>query len=313
MRLAQSSSISNKNPEPNTQAISTGAKINGSRSISPIGHRFASVEVAIPVKKTHLSSHGSSTPSVVADTVGDGLNEYSTPMTSVTVTPAESDVNTSKKRISATARARELRSSAVSLDIHRGLKRAPDHTSAHIQTDADLARSLQIQEYQNPVTKRQRLSVSTRRRASEVQDSTDDDTSLVHDESSEVNERDAVTGWRLRVTRAPPSAVNPGTTIADSEGSDSIRDNGSDAQDDVYQSDPDLSDSVPSASTTEDEPLLPWRSRNVNMGNASTRMRRRTRTEAPASRPSWMSNRVGEQLLQILSLAKTRFRPSKNE
>lgn len=261
------------------------------------------MEVAIPVNKTRLSSHGSSTPSVAEDALGNGPNEYSTPVTSVAATPAESDVNISRKRISATARARELRSSAMSLDTRRGLKRASDDTPAHIQTDADLARSLQMQDYQEPVPKRQRLSANTRRSAWKIRDSTDDDddTTPVHDESSEVDEKDAVKGWRSWAARAPPS-VNPGTIIADSEDSNSIGDDGFDEQDDIYQSDPDLSDSAPSASVTEDGPLLPRRSRNANMGNANIRTRPRTRTEAPASRPSWMSYRVGEELLQILIL-----------
>lgn len=306
LRLAQASSNANDNAGANPQTRNTGANRNGSyTSTLHSSRQLASVEVAIPVNKTRLSSHGSSTPSVVGDTVGDGPNEYNTPATSVAVTPAESDVNTSRKRVSATARARELRSNAMSLSTRRGLKRASEESPAHNPTDAsdaDLARFLQIQEYQKPVSKRQKVSDCTERDAWDIQVSTDDDDiSLVNDESSEWDERDAVKGpQRRRKTRARASARS-GTIIADSEDSNS-GDDEFDEQDDIYQNDPDPSDSVPSASATEDETLLPQRPRNENIGNASTRRRARARTQAPSSRPSWMSHRVCEHHLLILML-----------
>ena len=111
------------------------------------------IEVAIPVKTQSASS---SSRSSVDNVSGTGTNQRSTPATSVAITPAELDVNKPNKRVSASARAQELRSSAMSLGAtQRGRKmNASDAWKAGI--DEAIARALQQEEYRE--VKRPRLS-----------------------------------------------------------------------------------------------------------------------------------------------------------
>jgi DNA repair protein RAD16 len=124
--------------------------------------RLAKLEVAIPLKPTPRRS-----PSSVAaeDTSADGNNEYDTPATSVAVTPAASDIGPSKKRVSASVRARELRSSNMFLGGLKGSKRSlatetDNYFEAEMAESADavLARDLQLQEYQQNPPKRRMTS-----------------------------------------------------------------------------------------------------------------------------------------------------------
>ncbi|RJE23268.1 repair protein RAD16 [Aspergillus sclerotialis] len=295
LRLAQSSSNANANYN-NAPAKDSRERINNPYSFtSPNDPRFRSVEVAIPLTKTRLS-YGSSTPSGSEDILGDGPDEYNTPATSVAVTPPESDVNVSRKQINATSRARELQLSAMSLNTKSGLKRAsdgiPDNTSTDTHSDADLARMLQIQEYQKPPQKRQKVSATVKQIPWEVQDSTEgDDAALALDESSELEEEDTVKDWqKSRKTRAP-TLSRPDTIIADSEDPNSTSDDEFNEQDDIYEDDTEATDSS-SAPATEDEPLSLHRSRNGNARNsnirepARRRPRRRPRAQASSSRLS---------------------------
>lgn len=118
-----------------------------------------SFEVAIPLKNV-VSRYTSSSSTSTEENSGDGTNEYNTPATSVAVTPIESDIK-SRKRISASTRARELRSSAYSLsNTQRGVKRTSTAMSVDNSktedSDAALARVLQLEEYRSP--KRQKPS-----------------------------------------------------------------------------------------------------------------------------------------------------------
>lgn len=333
LRLAQSSANANANANTNNaQANDLGNNMNNSYSLtSSNGTRPTSVEVAIPLPKTRLSSHSSSTPSVAEDILGGGPNDYNTPATSVAVTPSESDVNMSRQRISATTRARELRSNAPSLNTRRGLKRdsdgIPDYISADAHSDADLARILQIQEYQEPAQKRQKVSANMKRSSWEIQDSTeDDDASRALDESSEAEEGDAVKGWQPSGRTRAPTLVGSKTIVADSEDSNFTGGDESDDQEDIYENDLEATDSS-SALSDEDEPLSLRRSRNGNVDNSSiratarSRPRPRARVSAsrpsrarPSSAPSWMSSRVCDSPLctSRLQLMCSSSRPSEN-
>ncbi|KAE8378239.1 SNF2 family N-terminal domain-containing protein [Aspergillus bertholletiae] len=115
------------------------------------GTKLATVEVAIPLKKQSPACSTSSSD-LVEDISGDGMNAYNTPESSVADTPIELDMVKPRKRVSASARARELRSSIMSLNTQKGPKRdlatiiADDH--AIESSDAALAQNLQLQEYQ---------------------------------------------------------------------------------------------------------------------------------------------------------------------
>lgn len=293
LRLAQSSSNANANSN-NAPAKDSRDGINNSYPFTSSNDpRFPPVEVAIPLTKTRLSSHGSSTPSASEDILGDGPNEYNTPATSAAVTPPESDVNASRERLNATSRARELRLSAMSLNTKRGLKRAsdgiPDHTSADTHSDADLARILQIQEYKKPPQKRQKVPAIVKQSSWEVQDSTeDDDVSLALDESSEFEEENTVKDWQeSRKTRAPTLSRSD-AIVADSEDPNFTGDDESNEQDDTYESEPGATDSS-SALATEDEPLSLQRSRIRNARNSNIREPARRR---PPHRPRASSSRL---------------------
>ncbi|KAL2215293.1 putative DNA excision repair protein Rad16 [Thermoascus aurantiacus ATCC 26904] len=143
--------------------------------------RTSSIEIHIPVKK-ESPAQGPSSSTSVDGASRDEMNGDDTPATSVAVTPADSETNKPRKRVSASARARELRSSAFSLSTARGLKRDASVLSADDSTiessDAALARALQMEEYQRTGVKRQKLSMGRSKPALEIQNSTDDDDML---------------------------------------------------------------------------------------------------------------------------------------
>lgn len=246
------------------------------------------MEVAIPLKKSQ-SPHGSSSTSVVEHASGDGTNDYSTPATSVAVTPAGSDVNIPKKRVSATARAQALGSSSMSLNhTQRGRKRASDDLSGKAfsteSSDANLALALQREEYQHQVPKRQRVS-SNAQSAWVIPDSTEDEDTLT--------ELDGISG------------IDDGGSAMDlgwGEDSNSIRNAEFGERDDIYESDAEQSGSSPSTPTTEDE-LVSRRQRHAPANNIRNRTRPRARardsrfSQSALNRPAWMSYRVREKIL----------------
>ena len=249
------------------------------------------VEVAIPVNKRHPSSRGSSAASVADDTSGDGRNDYSTPGTSVAVTPAESSASTSRKRVSATARARELGSSTMSLNnAQRGLRRSSRSifaaTPPNEDSDAQLARTLQLREYQRPA-KRQRISSGAKKRAFEIPDSTEDDEPLTElEDLSEFIDEEAIMEWE-------PSGESSSASIDEA------------GQDDSRRNDTELNDSTASSSDSDDVPLI-WRTRrNRDIGSRRGRGRTSARAAASNSYPPWMSHRVSEKSSSLVSVAAT--------
>ncbi|PGH05863.1 hypothetical protein AJ79_06705 [Helicocarpus griseus UAMH5409] len=141
------------------------------------------VMVAVSIENS-ASSFGS--PLSSSDAGGQSTtNGYTTPATTADVTPAE-PVNPSSKRISASARALELRSSNFSLrKSSLGVKRPAKSISTDAATpdesaDAALARALQAEEYQDSSAKRFKSS-------NEIRNSTDNEdlSDILPDLSSE--------------------------------------------------------------------------------------------------------------------------------
>ncbi|KKK24113.1 DNA repair protein [Aspergillus rambellii] len=224
--------------------------------------RLPVLEVAIPFKKP--APYNSSSSSVAADdTSRDGTLEYNTPATSVVNTPAESDVGQPKKRVSASARARELRSSMMSLGTQKGVKRPADVVmdddySTPESADAALARSLQLEEYQGLNTKRQKLTGDF---ALEIGNSTDDSV-LSELDDNEYLEPQAPPQRSGRNSRR----LTGRSVIPDSE---DFIDSEFEKEEELYQSDAESSDSP--SSLSEEEPLIAQRAaRTSNTSNART-------------------------------------------
>ncbi|OAX82687.1 hypothetical protein ACJ72_02965 [Emergomyces africanus] len=126
------------------------------------------IMVAVSIAPKSFGSPSSSTD-------GGGMsttNGYTTPATTANVTPAE-PVNPSNKRVNASARALQLRSSAFTLrKTPTGTKRAANAMSMDISPDesgdAALARVLQAEEYDDPSVKKLKYS-------HEIRNSSDDD------------------------------------------------------------------------------------------------------------------------------------------
>ncbi|OJJ57795.1 hypothetical protein ASPSYDRAFT_47020 [Aspergillus sydowii CBS 593.65] len=220
--------------------------------------RLAKVEVAIPLKYRRSPSS-----SVAAeDTSADGITGYDTPATSAAVTPAESDIGRSK-RVSASARAQELRSSNMSLGAKRGVKRsAATETDDYFtpeNADAALARNLQLQEYQQNIPKRRKSSDNS---IPEIGGSEDDDSPLSEIDYDELYEEDLekpLPPKKLRASRR----LNTKPVIPDSD--DFLNEGSEEHLDDyTYQSD------SASNSASEEEPLIVQRASRTN----NTRIRR---------------------------------------
>ena len=222
------------------------------------------IEVAIPVKTLSASS---SSRSSVDNVSGTGTNQRSTPATSVAITPAELDVNKPNKRVSASARAQELRSSAMSLGAtQRGRKmNASDVWKAGI--DEAIARALQQEEYRE--VKRPRLS------------SEEDTDSLAGLESATDSEDSDLQPRKGRKPRHQPR-ITIGPEDLD------------DLDDDLSSIDTDT-DTVLSE---EEEPLSP-RPQRSRGGAASARRRNARRSSTVrgnAQCPPGMSRRVGREV-----------------
>jgi DNA repair protein RAD16 len=248
---------------------------------------LSKLEVAIPLKKTSRRSASSSV--ATEDTSADGRTGYDTPATSVAVTPAESDVGGPKKRVSASARARDLRSSTMSLGARRGVKRPlatdADEFFTTESADAALARSLQMQEYGETRSKRQKTLNDM-----DIASFTDDDdlSDLNDDEIHRELFNQPAPQRKARVSlRSTKSRV-----VLDSD--DMMDDS---AEDDVYQ---DASDSSASASSlSEEEPPVVQSATGVqNVVNNRGSQSRRQRSGSAAARAlaSGMSYRVSYNL-----------------
>lgn len=275
----------------NADATSTQAP--GSDKTAP-GRSRQSLQVAVPVKNLPVSRASSSRSSVV-NSSGDGTNQHSTPATSVAITPVESDGNKPNKRVSASARARELQASTKSLGAQRGRKRAASLNLTTEDLDEALARALQAEEYGEHDSKRQKLS---------------------HDEDMSDMETESTEG--LSAFESPDSRFDGERRPRDKYGRKIYRvpqiDFGyvsEDGSDEISDSDDDLP-SVPSTSAWDDDDhvdeLAPppiarnGNSRNANSRAASTRTAnarntrsRRSGRVSMAGRPFWMSNRVSQK------------------
>lgn len=138
-----------------------------------------------PLRKRSIANSPSSASSLV-DSVQDQMSEYDTPGTSAAVTPAETSAlrnampisAASTKKVSASARALELRSSAHSLSTSvRNRKRqaqdSDEDGSPDESSDARLARRLQAEEYSGKASKRTKMASSNNKY--QIDDSIDDD------------------------------------------------------------------------------------------------------------------------------------------
>ncbi|KAL2827297.1 SNF2 family N-terminal domain-containing protein [Aspergillus pseudoustus] len=241
------------------------------------------LEVAIPLKKP--SSRSASSSVATEDTSADGTTGYDTPATSVAVTPAESDGGGPKKRVSASARARDLRSSTMSLGARRGVKRpcatdADDYFTSE-SADAALAKSLQMQEYGQTLPKRKKT----------LDDTSMDDNSDINNPSDVLDDSDLyeetldqpVSRRRTKVSlRSTQSRV-----VLDSDG---MVDYDS-AEEDAYQEASDWSDSV--SSLSDEEPLAVQRAvRLANRPRQNPPRRHLTSSVAARALASGMSYRA---------------------
>ncbi|KAI9924151.1 DNA repair protein rad16 [Aspergillus wentii] len=294
MRLAQSSVVNTR--KDNVQGADNDEEMSDLNTVGSLpGCSLRSLEVAIPIKKESPSSSAS-----IEDVSRNGSNGSNTPATSVAVTPAESDVGNPKKRVNAAARARELRSSTMSLNSTRGVKRSAAAISVDSSTaensDAALARDLQLKEYQKPLPKRQKTLTGRGLDEIGVEDSTDDESML---SDLDVDNDDDFQQWQPpRKTR---NSLRSAGNIASLDNDDQ---NALDEEfEDDYQSDSESSSSKDSASAVEDETLISRRSRagnNASGRGRGGRGRGRGRTQASrlsefsrvTSGNTWMSYRA---------------------
>lgn len=119
------------------------------------------IEVAVPaVKMTDTVSSASSLSPPSVDSVSREDSVLDTPATSVAVSPPASDNGgKTRKRVSASTRAQQLRASTFALPSSTGSTRTKRTASQMLATetsDAALARELQLEEYGGSNAKRQR-------------------------------------------------------------------------------------------------------------------------------------------------------------
>ncbi|KAL5360811.1 SNF2 family N-terminal domain-containing protein [Aspergillus floccosus] len=257
-----------------------------------LGHKRVSLEVAIPVPSRSSSR---ATSSAVDDTSYDGTNEYNTPATSVAVTPVASDAGRSRKRVSASTRARELRSSAMSLHTVNGTKRAFSAISDSTPDKADeaLALALQAQEYQASFPKRHKLSGTE---DLEIADSAGESSLSELDSDADMDglTDDDSEPWQPQQASKRSRRSMDKNVIPNSEDGDSLLDDGSeDANLYITSSGDDSTDSE------AEIPLIEQRRPRPAAASGSRGQRRRARTRAPTrdftERPatqSWMTYRA---------------------
>ncbi|EED21725.1 DNA excision repair protein Rad16, putative [Talaromyces stipitatus ATCC 10500] len=256
------------------------------------------VEVAIPAKaKDSLSTASSlSPPSVDSTSREDSILD--TPATSVPVSPPESDNNTSRKtrkRVSASRRALQLRASALALPSSastsstRG-KRTVSQMLATESSDAALARELQLEEYGGSKIKRQRNTLDTADFTPMVQDSEDE---LLPDWDEQMSPQSS----RRRSLRSRPKSQtkNAGDMrmLDDGHGTD-------DADDYAYSpSDDDASEADEASPEVEEEvpvvtPPATRRARNPN-NSLRSRVRARALRETETALPYHMGRRAARE------------------
>ncbi|EIT83144.1 DNA excision repair protein Rad16 [Aspergillus flavus] len=198
------------------------------------GNKLAAVEVAIPLKK-QSPSRSTSSSDLIEDISGDGINAYSTPESSVAVTPAELDMTKPRKRVSASARARELRSSIMSINVQKGSKRdfatiAADNPPTE-SSEAALAQALQLQEYQESSPKRRKARNGV---SFALEDSTDNDSVLTGLRSNEGKDTGVKTRKRCPARKTRNSVRG---MVSDSESSTNLEDESWDEQEYISESD----------------------------------------------------------------------------
>ncbi|PYH43444.1 DNA repair protein RAD16 [Aspergillus saccharolyticus JOP 1030-1] len=256
-----------------------------SYNIKPIA-----IEVAIPSKRASPSSETENSP-LDEDSSGISTRTYSTPATSTTATPVDSDVSGTKKRVSASARARELRTSTLSLSTSRALKRsAASMTSATVASDAALAEALQqAREYQERPSK---LVKSARHVTTSKTSPTINSEGLVQDASDEESSQTQHPDSRRRPLR---SARTTNITCLDEFIADELISDKSD----TYSSGSELSDlaySLTEASEDEsDKPQESVRPQITRNHEASMRTRRGFQSALNSTQRSgeaWMTRRA---------------------
>lgn len=262
------------------------------------------IEVAIPTKNYSPGPSLTRSPSssIVDNTSADGTNGYTTPATSVAPTPAEQDAANPKKRISAAARARELRSSTLAINTGGGRKRTRATTSGDStplqQSDEAIAAALQAEEYQKTSTKR--------RKVPEISDSAEEESDLTDLTLNDDVDDNDFTEWQpTRKTRSSlQSLPNPGPSSY-RELKPHMGDSSEDEQD--YHNESDAgSDSISSASATdEDVPLASQRTSRIrsavrprSRGQTQTRVRSNIDNLPRTPAEAWMSRRVSNAIVR---------------
>lgn len=123
----------------------------------------ANVEVVIPAKT--IGSPSDSSRSSWRGPSADETTGFNTPATSVGAAP-ESDKQKHRSRVNASERVSRLRSSTISRNSQRGTRRSAAALSADevdnetADADAALAHALQMEEYEQPATKKQKTSAN---------------------------------------------------------------------------------------------------------------------------------------------------------
>lgn len=269
---------------------------------TPRHTKMPAIEVAIPTKKhsPRPSLVRSPSSSIVDNTSADGTNSCTTPATSVAPTPAEQDAANPKKRVSAAARARELRSSTLAINTRGGRKRASAATSGDVtplqQSDEAIAAALQAEEYQKPPTKR--------RKVSEISDSTGEESDLTDITINDDVDENDFTEWQpTRKTRSSLQSLPNPKASSYREVSPALEDGSEDEQEYHHESDS-ASGSASSASATDDD--VPLASQRTSRIRSAVRSRNRGQTQARvrlnidelrrAPGEVWMSRRVSNAI-----------------
>jgi DNA repair protein RAD16 len=271
------------------------------------------VEVVIPVKNGSTSSGSSISPSV--DTTSGEASLCNTPATSVTTTPVESDSNQPRKRISASARAQELRASTFSLtSASTGQKRgaaalSADRTPTEL-SDAALARSLQLEEYERTGAKRQRLSVRGSRHISEIQNSKEDDDAMpteLHSlngagELAEHSLHHRGSRKSVQFKRAIPDTDESSLSDLDSIAARLVSELDDSGDEVLYQDSSDESVSDYASLLSDGDRVLPMPQRASTRGSGRARRRARNAPAFTAARqdplPRGMSRRVRDDMVK---------------
>ncbi|KAK2768768.1 DNA repair protein rad16 [Arachnomyces sp. PD_36] len=180
------------------------------------------VAVTVPIKQTSPYADSSSSSSGTQSRSG-----FETPATSIAVTPAESESASAKprKRVNASARALELRTSSYSLHSgpstrKRGIGKVSTKDTSTESSDAQLARALQAEEYEDSSVKRAKRAKSS-------------DFSGIHNSTdSENDDLLADEAWLTANEKSTPSrgrsAIGKGKTVIPESDASSLSDLDSD-------------------------------------------------------------------------------------